>query len=167
MCRYSAPNGPPPYPPTGPGRILLNQPWPPGCESAQTHTHIVTLIITYTAPPGTLYNLGSALKNTLTLHSASVAPAWPRLPQGTDVLDASLPSARMVRKQTTWFSFLCIVFPFAGHVCMSARVSRTVMMCVWSCDEYSGRVTLRVFVSNLFCFPQGRAVLCLNSNEPL
>lgn len=144
-------------PPTGPGSILLNQPGSPGCENTQTHTHIMTLIITYTPPPGILYNLCSTLKNTLTLHSTSVAPAWPRLPQGTDVLDTSLPSTEdQDGAEEDHLVFIsCIVFSITGHVCMSACVSRTAMMCVWSCDEYSGRLILRVFVSNLFWFRQG------------
>lgn len=114
-----------------------------------SRTHTLTLIITYTARPGTPWPPLCSEKHTqpsFCLSGPAVAPfatgyrcSWCQLTNHR--------RAGCCRSRSPDFCFSALFFYFTAHV-----FSRTLMwVCVWSCDEYSRHLTLRLFVSNLHC----------------
>lgn len=148
-ARYSAPNGTLPFPPLALEAFYsINPgPWSVKTHKHTPHTHTLTLIITYTSWSGTPWPPLCSEKHTqpsFCLSGPAVAPfatgyrcSWCQLTKRR--------RAGCCRSRSPAFCFSALFF-ISLLMCFQGR-----WVCVWSCDEYSGHLTLRVFVSNLHC----------------
>lgn len=121
-----------------------------GPWSVKTHKH------TPHTHADTDHNLHSSAWHPMTsvmlwkTHTTFVLPQWScRCPVCHRVPMFLMPIDKPLKSKLLWKYITCFLFFISLLKCFQGRWCECV--CVWSCDECYGHLTLRLFVSNLHC----------------